>query len=118
MGIFQEIERQNSIDYINAMRHLAKRTWLVSSIKQLPRVLQNAHREALSGRPGPVLIDLPMELQVEKTSAKVPDPPVILGRLYPDPASVEKLRNSCSRQSDHSSSSEGAWSCPTRRASS
>ncbi len=90
MGIFQEIERQNSIDYINAMRHLAKRTWLVSSIKQLPRVLQNAHREALSGRPGPVLIDLPMELQVEKTSAKVPDPPVILGRLYPDPASVEK----------------------------
>ena len=35
MGIFQEIERQNSIDYINAMRHLAKRTWLVSSIKQL-----------------------------------------------------------------------------------
>ena len=90
MGIFQEIERQNSIDYINAMRHLAKRTWLVSSMKQLPRVLQNAHREALSGRPGPVLIDLPMELQVEKINAKVPEPPVVLGRLFPDPASVRK----------------------------
>lgn len=89
MGIFQEIERQNAIDYINAMRHLCKRTYLVCSIKQLPRFLPNAHREATSGRPGPVLIDLPMELQVEKTNAKVPEPPVELGRLYPDPQSIE-----------------------------
>jgi acetolactate synthase I/II/III large subunit len=90
MGIFQEIERQNSIDYINAMRHLSKRTFLVSNIKQLPRVLQNAHREAVSGRPGPVLVDLPMELQVEKIRAQIPDPPAPLGRLYPDPENVKK----------------------------
>lgn len=90
MGIFQEIDRQNSIDYINAMRHLAKRTFLVSNIKQLPRVLTNAHREALSGRPGPVLIDLPMEIQVEKIRASVPEPPAVLGRLYPDPANVKQ----------------------------
>jgi acetolactate synthase-1/2/3 large subunit len=88
MGIFQEIERQNAIDYINAMRHLCKRTFLVSSISQLPRFLANAHREALSGRPGPVLIDLPMEIQVEKIKAIVPDPPVKLGRIFPDPESV------------------------------
>ncbi len=90
MGIFQEIERQNSIDYINAMRHLAKRTFLVSNVKQLPRVLPNAHREALGGRPGPVLIDLPMEIQVEKIRAQIPDPPVSLGRLYPDPTNIKK----------------------------
>ena len=90
MGIFQEIDRQNSIDYISAMRHLCKRTWLVSNIKQLPRVLQNAHSEAINGRPGPVLIDLPMEIQVEKISAKVPDPPVPLGRIFPDPANIRK----------------------------
>jgi len=90
MGIFQEIDRQNSIDYINAMRHLCKRTFLVSNIKQLPRVLQNAHREALGGRPGPVLVDLPMELQVEKIGAEVPSPPADLGRIYPDPANVKR----------------------------
>jgi acetolactate synthase-1/2/3 large subunit len=90
MGIFQEIERQNAIDYINAMRHFCKRTYLVSTIKQLPHVLTNAYRDALSDRPGPVLIDLPMEIQVEKTSEQVPDPPVELGRLYPDPSNVEK----------------------------
>jgi acetolactate synthase I/II/III large subunit len=90
MGIFQELDRQNSIDYINAMRHLSKRTFLVSNMKQLPRVLPNAHREAVGGRPGPVLIDLPMELQVEKIRAPIPDPPAMLGRLYPDPENVHK----------------------------
>ncbi|HYB04272.1 MAG TPA: thiamine pyrophosphate-binding protein, partial [Nitrososphaerales archaeon] len=90
MGIFQELDRQNSIDYINAMRHLSKRTFLVSNLKQLPRVLPNAHREAVGGRPGPVLIDLPMELQVEKIRAPIPDPPAALGRLYPDPENVQK----------------------------
>jgi acetolactate synthase I/II/III large subunit len=90
MGIFQELDRQNSIDYINAMRHLSKRTFLVSNSKQLPRVLPNAHREAVSGRPGPVLIDLPMELQVEKIRAPIPDPPAAIGRLYPDPENVQK----------------------------
>src|SRR5579872_1336257 len=90
MGIFQEIERQNAVDYINAMKHLCKRTYLVTSIKQLPRYLPNAHREAISGRPGPVLIDLPMEIQVEQTSASVPVPPVELGRLFPDPRSISQ----------------------------
>ncbi len=90
MGIFQEIERQNAVDYINAMRHLCKRTFLVTSIEQLPRFLTNAHREAVGGRPGPVLIDLPMEIQVEKTGLEVPSPPVELGRLYPDPDSTTR----------------------------
>ena len=91
MGIFQEIERQNAIDYVNAMRHFCKRTFLVTSIRQLPRFLANAHREAISGRPGPVLIDLPMEIQVEQISEqRVPDPPVTLGRLHPDPEDIAR----------------------------
>ena len=93
MGIFQELDRQNSIDYINAMRHLSKRTFLVSNMKQLPRVLPNAHREAVGGRPGPVLIDLPMELQVEKIRAQIPDPPAALGRLYPIPRTCKRQLN-------------------------
>jgi acetolactate synthase I/II/III large subunit len=90
MGIFQELDRQNAIDYIDAMRHLSKRTFLVTNMKQLPRVLPNAHREAVGGRPGPVLIDLPMELQVEKISVPIPDPPTPLGRVYPDPENIQK----------------------------
>ncbi|HWQ16923.1 MAG TPA: thiamine pyrophosphate-binding protein [Sulfolobales archaeon] len=92
MGIFQEIERKNWVDYVNAMNHLVKRSWLVTSIKQLPRVLANALKEAVSGRPGPVLIDLPMDIQVEKTEIEIEDPwrYIPSGRVYPDPVLIKR----------------------------
>ncbi|HZW84977.1 MAG TPA: thiamine pyrophosphate-binding protein, partial [Nitrososphaerales archaeon] len=49
-----------------------------------------AMRTALGGRPGPVLVDLPMDVQVEKTSAEVPDLGLHLasGRIRPDSEAV------------------------------
>ncbi len=94
MGIFQEIERKHWVDYSNGMDHFAKRTWLVTNIRQLPRVLVNAYKEALYGRPGPpVLIDLPMDIQVSKIKTEVPDPPLKyapMGRIYPDPDAIKR----------------------------
>lgn len=89
-GIFQEIERQHWVDYANAMDHLAKGTWTVTSAAQLPRVMTEAMRTALGGRPGPVLVDLPMDVQVEKTAAGVPDVELHMarGRVRPDSESV------------------------------
>ncbi|MGC8597612.1 MAG: thiamine pyrophosphate-binding protein [Thermocladium sp.] len=92
MGIFQEIERKHWVDYSNGMDHFAKRTWLVTNIRQLPRVLANAYREAICGRPGPVLIDLPMDIQVSKITTDVPDPLkyIPMGRIYPDPDAIKR----------------------------
>jgi acetolactate synthase-1/2/3 large subunit len=93
MGIFQEIERKNWVDYVNSMGRLVKRSWLVTSAKQLPKVLHNALKEALSGRPGPVLIDLPMDVQVEKVEAEIEDPSKHLPtvRIYPDPLAIKRV---------------------------
>ncbi len=92
MGIFQEIERKNWVDYVNAMGHFVKRAWQVTSVRQLPSVLPNALRTALSGRPGPVLLDLPMDIQVDKADFNVPvlKDFVPQGRVYPDPAATAK----------------------------
>jgi len=92
MGIFQEIERKNWVDYVNAMNHLVKRSWLVTSVRQLQRVFLNALKEALSGRPGPVLIDLPMDVQVEETDIELEDPSKYLptGRVYPDSIAIKR----------------------------
>ncbi|MEM1610417.1 MAG: thiamine pyrophosphate-binding protein [Sulfolobales archaeon] len=92
MGIFQEIERKNWVDYVNAMNHLVKRSWLVTSVRQLQRVFLNALKEALSGRPGPVLIDLPMDVQVEEIDIELEDPSKYLptGRVYPDPIAIKR----------------------------
>ncbi len=92
MGIFQEIERKNWVDYVNAVGHFAKRTWQVTSVSQLSHVMRSAFRTALSGRPGPVLIDLPMDIQVEKVDSPVPDFRKFMpqGRIYPDPEAISK----------------------------
>lgn len=85
-GIFQEAERRHWIDYANAMDHLVKGSWTVTSGAQLPRVMTDAMRTALGGRPGPVLVDLPMDVQVEKVDTRVPDLSRHLaeGRIRPD----------------------------------
>jgi acetolactate synthase-1/2/3 large subunit len=92
MGIFQEIDRHHWVDYTNGMAHFVKRAWQITSTKQLPRVLPNAFKTAVGGRPGPVLIDLPMDIQVEKVEAQVPEPAAYTpsGRIYPDPLVVKR----------------------------
>jgi acetolactate synthase-1/2/3 large subunit len=89
-GIFQEIERRHWVDYASAMDHLVKGSWTVTSGAQLPRVLTEAMRTALGGRPGPVLVDLPMDVQVGKLEAKVPSLArhLATGRIRPDSAKI------------------------------
>lgn len=92
MGIFQEIDRKNWVDYVNGMGHFAKRTWQVTSTRQLEHVLPNALKQAISGRPGPVLVDIPMDIQVERVASAVPKASKYLpsGRIFPDRAEVLK----------------------------
>lgn len=91
-GIFQEIERRHWVDYANSMDHLVKGSWTVTSGVQLPRVMTDAMRTALGGRPGPVLVDLPMDVQVERVDAKVPDFNLnrAAGRVRPDSESIAR----------------------------
>ena len=90
MGIFQEVERKNWVDYANGISHFTKRTWQITSVRQLSKVLPNALKTALSGRPGPVLLDVPMDVQVAESQGAVPDPRghMPFGRVYPDGAAV------------------------------
>ena len=92
MGIFQEIDRNHWVDYTNGMTHFVKQAWQITSSRQLPRVLPNAFKTAVNGRPGPVLVDLPMDIQVEEVKAELPASAAHLpeGRIYPDPWVVAK----------------------------
>ena len=44
---------------------ITKHNWLVTDVKDLPRILKEAFYVARTGRPGPVLIDLPLDVQRE-----------------------------------------------------
>ena len=56
LGALQEM------DQIALMRSVTKGAWTVAETRQIPEVLTTAIRTALSGRPGPVFVEIPVDL--------------------------------------------------------
>ncbi|MDB5590783.1 acetolactate synthase 3 large subunit [Enterovirga sp.] len=50
-------------DTVGITRHCTKHNYLVKSVADLPRILHEAFYVATNGRPGPVVIDLPKDVQ-------------------------------------------------------
>ncbi|MCP4744968.1 MAG: biosynthetic-type acetolactate synthase large subunit [Desulfobacteraceae bacterium] len=55
------------VDIVGITRPCTKHNYLVNSIDELPRIIKEAFHIARSGRPGPVLIDIPKNIQIAKT---------------------------------------------------
>lgn len=54
-------------DTTGITRPCTKHNWLVKDIKDLPIIMHKAFHIATSGRPGPVLVDIPKDIQFQKT---------------------------------------------------
>ncbi len=52
-----------------------KKTFMVMSAKDLAPTIREAYQTALEGRPGPVLIDIPRDVQGEEAEVEFPDRP-------------------------------------------
>jgi acetolactate synthase-1/2/3 large subunit len=50
-------------DIVSMALPITKAAWLVNEAEELPRLLEEAFQLAESGRPGPVLLDIPMDVQ-------------------------------------------------------
>ncbi len=55
-------------DTTGITRPCTKHNWLVKDIKDLSKIIHEAFYVATTGRPGPVLIDIPKDIQFAKTS--------------------------------------------------
>ena len=51
------------VDTYGLMKPITKQNWLVTSVEQLLQIIPEAFRVAMSGRPGPVAIDIPKDIQ-------------------------------------------------------
>lgn len=71
VGVLQEIERQYWSDMPKMLYPTVKRAWHIDRAGQLPRALGQAFNAMRTGRPGPTLITLPMDVQAD--CAEVPD---------------------------------------------
>jgi acetolactate synthase-1/2/3 large subunit len=73
-GVLQEIERQRDANSLAVFAPITKRTWQANSVERLPRILQRAFAEMLTGRRGPIAIDLPMDVQCDSADVTLDDP--------------------------------------------
>ncbi len=60
-------------DIVGITRPCTKHNYLVKNIEDLPRIIKEAFYIASTGRPGPVLIDLPKDVTQAKISPVFPD---------------------------------------------
>jgi acetolactate synthase I/II/III large subunit len=66
-------------DIIGITRPCTKHNYLVKDVKDLARILKQAFYVARSGRPGPVLVDLPKDTLIDSTEFKYPEKVFIRG---------------------------------------
>ncbi|NLM50244.1 MAG: biosynthetic-type acetolactate synthase large subunit [Clostridiaceae bacterium] len=58
------------VDIIGATTPFCKQNYMVQNAQDIPRIVAEAFYIAKSGRPGPVLIDIPLDVQKEKVTYK------------------------------------------------
>ncbi|NAZ35427.1 acetolactate synthase 3 large subunit [Rubellimicrobium sp. CFH 75288] len=80
-------------DTVGITRPCTKANWLVKETDRLARTLHEAFHVARSGRPGPVLVDIPKDVQFATAAYESPEEhrPRYNPRRHPDPAAVEAL---------------------------
>jgi acetolactate synthase-1/2/3 large subunit len=80
-------------DTVGITRPCTKHNWLVKDVNQLSRTIHEAFRIATTGRPGPVVVDIPKDVQFA-TGTYTPPSPVIEQKSYQPKLSgdLEKIR--------------------------
>src|SRR5881396_2785025 len=94
LGSLQEVEQ------VDLLRPITKGSWTVSETRQIPEVLTTAIRTALTGRPGPVFVEIPVDLlltTIEDRLAPIPTGYVHRGAALADADDIVKLAHLISR---------------------
>ena len=81
LGALQETEQ------VALLRPITKGAWSVSETRQIPEVLATAIRTALSGRPGPVFVEIPVDLLMTMIEDRLA--PIPTGYVHRTRAAVE-----------------------------
>ncbi|HET6649272.1 MAG TPA: thiamine pyrophosphate-binding protein [Candidatus Limnocylindria bacterium] len=88
-GLLQELERRHVADNPRIFEPVVKEWWQPSRADDLPFVMHRAWNAMTTGRPGPILLDIPMDVQAEAADVELRDPPAVT-RPRPDRDMVER----------------------------
>jgi acetolactate synthase-1/2/3 large subunit len=90
-GTMQELDRHHANDFAQLTRPVTKRQFTVDRVEQLPHTIHRAFNAMLTGRPGPVHIEVPMDVQALSAPVVIHDLERRLphGLAHPDPDAIE-----------------------------
>jgi acetolactate synthase I/II/III large subunit len=91
-AVMQELDRNQAANNLRMFEPVTKRQYQAVNVDGLPYIMHRAFNTMLSGRPGPVHLDLPMDVQAATTEATIPDFDlrVPTGRARPDTALTQQ----------------------------
>ncbi|AGW15184.1 biosynthetic-type acetolactate synthase large subunit [Megalodesulfovibrio gigas] len=70
------------VDIVGITRPCTKHNFLVKDLESLPLIIRRAFHLARTGRPGPVLVDVPKDIQQKKMAFKFPSDKAVAMRSY------------------------------------
>ncbi|MBL7977332.1 MAG: biosynthetic-type acetolactate synthase large subunit [Bacteroidetes Order II. Incertae sedis bacterium] len=79
-------------DIVGITRTITKHNYLVRDVRDLSRVVREAFHIAQSGRPGPVLVDIPKDVLLAKAPLQIPESIDIRGYHVPMQPSKAKVQ--------------------------
>jgi acetolactate synthase-1/2/3 large subunit len=80
---FQEIYKHNQADFPSVVRPVVKRAFQPTRVDMLPLALRQAFDTMVTGRPGPVNIDVPYNVYQEEDDVEVPPLSHVMGQHRP-----------------------------------
>ena len=91
-SVLQELDRVQWANFPRVTEGITKQVWQPSRVEQLPFVMQRAWSAMTTGRPGPVHLDLPMDVQADDADVVVHGPEQFIsgGRPRPDAHEVQR----------------------------
>jgi acetolactate synthase-1/2/3 large subunit len=72
-GAFQELYRRYQADYPSTVRAICKQVFQPTRGEQVPQTIRQAWKTMVTGRPGPVVVDVPFDIFKEE-AGETPDP--------------------------------------------
>ncbi len=91
-GVMQELDRENTPDFTKVTEHVTKRNFDMINADSAPFILHRAFSAMLTGRPGPVHVNIPMDVQSAETDIDVQELPMRLptGRPRADSIAIDQ----------------------------
>ena len=91
-GLLQELERYTDNDFPKIAEAVSKRHWVATRTEEMPFIMHRAFSSMLTGRPGPVHIEIPMDVQAEAAEVTLHDlqERIPVGKVYPDPQAIRR----------------------------